>query len=62
MSSAIWEIYTSLYASKIIAKYERQGKYLSILHEAMCNNYFIVKCLLKSNVARGILIFSLMLT
>ena len=36
--------FTSLYASKIIAKYEKRGKYWSILHEATCDNYFIVKC------------------
>ena len=29
---------------KVIAKYEKQGKYLPILHEAMCDNYFVVKC------------------
>ena len=34
--------------SEIIAKYEKQGKYLPILHGATCDNYFIVKCLLKS--------------
>ena len=33
-------------------KDEKQGKYLPILHEATCDNNFIVKCLLKSNVAR----------
>ena len=37
--------------SEIIAKYEKQGNHLAILHGATCNNYFIVKCLLKSNVA-----------
>ena len=31
----------------ITAKYEKRGKYLSILHEATCDNYFIVKCLSK---------------
>ena len=30
----------------------KRRKYLPILHEATCENYFIVKCLLKSNVAR----------
>ena len=34
----------------LIAKYEKRGKYLPIFHKATCNNYFIVKCLLKSNV------------
>ena len=37
----------------MIAKYEKRGKYLQILHEATCDNYYIVKCLLKSNVATG---------
>ena len=40
----------SLKASEIIAKYEKQGKYLPILHETKCDNYFIAKCLLKSNL------------
>ena len=40
---------------QIIAKHEKRGKYLPILHEATCDNYFIVKWLLKSNVARAIL-------
>ena len=40
----------------IIAEYEKQGKYLPILHEKMCDNYFIVKCLLKSNESREILL------
>ena len=38
-------------ASEIITKYEKQGKYLAILHGATCGNYFVVKCLLKWNVA-----------
>ena len=42
-------LFTSLYASEIIAKYEKRGKYLPILQEAMYDNYFIVKCLLRSN-------------
>ena len=41
---------------EIIAKNEKRGKYLSILHEATCDNYFIIKCLLKSNVVRVILL------
>ena len=49
---AIWQIFSSF----LIAKYEKLGKYLPILHEATCNDYFIVKCLLKSNVARVILL------
>ena len=47
--------FTSSYASEIIAKYEKGGKYLPILHEATCDNYFIVKWLLKSNIASVIL-------
>ena len=39
--------FTSLKASKITAIYEKPGKYLPILHEATCDNYFIVKCLFK---------------
>ena len=34
----------------ITAEYEKRGIYLPILHEAMCDNYFIVKCLFKENV------------
>ena len=37
---------------QIIAKYKKRGIYLPILHEATCDIYFIVKCLLKSNLAR----------
>ena len=32
---------------EITAKYEKRGNYLPILHEAACDNYFIVKCLSK---------------
>ena len=39
--------FRSLYASEITAKYEKRGKYLTILHEATCDNYFIVKCLFE---------------
>ena len=39
---------------QIVAKNGKWGKYLPILHEAMCDNYYIVKCLLKSNLARVI--------
>ena len=53
--------FTSLWASEIIAKYEKRGKYLPILHEATCDNYFIVKCLLKSNKARVILLIKFLL-
>ena len=34
----------------IYEKYEKPGKYLPILHEATCTNYFIVKSLLKPNL------------
>ena len=43
-------------ACEIKGKYEKQGKYLSILHKATCNSYFMVKYLLKSNWARVCLI------
>ena len=46
--------FTSLQTSEIIAKYEKRGKYLPILHEGTCNKYFIVKCLLNSNAERVI--------
>ena len=36
---------------EIIAKYEKRGKYLPIMQEATCDNYFTVKCFLKSNIA-----------
>ena len=42
----------------IIAKYEKREKYLPILQEATWDNCFIVKCLLKSHVARVILLTS----
>ena len=42
--------------SKIITNYDKRGKCLPILHKATSNNYFIVKCLLKSNVANIILL------
>ena len=56
--SASWEIFSEFltFCNEIIAKYEKRGKYLTILHEATCDNYFIVKYLLKSNVARIILL------
>ena len=37
----------SYFATQIIAKYEKRGKYLPILHKATCDNYFTVKCLFK---------------
>ena len=39
--------FTSPQASEITAKYEKRGKYWPILHEATCDNYFIVKCLFE---------------
>ena len=36
-----------------------KGKYLPILYEATCNNYFFIKYLLISNVARIILLITL---
>ena len=47
---------TSFQASKIVPHYEKQKEYFPILHEAIWNNYFIVKCLLKLNMARGFLL------
>ena len=44
-----------------LVKYEKRGKYLPILHEATCDNYFIVKCLLKWNTARAILLTNFLL-
>ena len=32
------------FATYLTAKYEKQGKYMQISHEATCDNYFIVKC------------------
>ena len=37
-------------------KYEKREKFLTTVREATYNNYFIVKCFLKSNVARVILL------
>ena len=55
--SAIWAIFSEfLIFCNLIAKYEKQGKYLPILHEVTCNNYFIVNCLFKSNESRVILL------
>ena len=67
--SGIWEIlsefliFCNLFheASEIIAKYEKRGKYLPIFHEATCENYFIVKCLLKLNTARAVLLTNFLL-
>ena len=54
--SATWRIFSEfLIFCNLIAKYEKEGKCLPILHEGTCDNYFIVKYLLKSNVSRVIL-------
>ena len=54
--SATWRIFSEFVIfCNLIAKYEKEGKYLPILHEGTCDNYFIVKYLLKSNVSRVIL-------
>ena len=37
--------------TEVITKYKKRGKYLPILHETTCDNYFVVKYLLKLNVA-----------
>ena len=43
---AIWEIFSEfLIFCNLTAKYEKRGKYFPRLHEATCDNYFIVKCL-----------------
>ena len=62
---AIWEIFYEFFifcnlfhetlGGEIIVKYEKWVKYL-MLHKTTYNNYFIVKCLLKSNVSRVILL------
>ena len=39
----------SYFATYLTAKYEIREKYLPILHEATCDNYFIVKCLFYLN-------------
>ena len=61
VSSAIWEIFSEFLIFcnlfEVIVKYEKRGKYLPILQEPTCENYVIVtECLLKSNVARVILL------
>ena len=67
LPSAIWEIFLEflifcnlwlfheLWPSKIIGKYEKSRKYLTILHETARDNCFIVKSLVKSNESRVIL-------
>ena len=48
----------------MIVKYEKRGKYSTMLHNVTYNNYIIVKCLLKSIIARVIkyYLLSLLLT
>ena len=50
VSSAILEIFLDFF------RYSNLYKYLTILHKESCNNYFIVKCLFKSNIATVILL------
>ena len=50
---ALWEICPIF---ETIVKNKEQVKYLLMLHDATYNNYFIVECLLKLNVARIILL------
>ena len=48
--NVIWEIFSEFLifcSCEIAAKYEKREKYLPILHESTCDNYFIVKCLFK---------------
>ena len=55
--SAKWEIFSKFFIFCnlfIRAKYEKRGKYSPTLHEATCDNYFIVECLIKSNLSRVI--------
>ena len=56
--SGIWETFSEflIFCNYLIGKHEKRGKYLLILHEATSDNYFIVKCLLKSIIARTILL------
>ena len=53
---SIFRVSHILQLKEIIAKYEKWEKYLPILHEAKCDNYFIAKCSLKSTVSRVILL------
>ena len=46
--SAIWEIF-----SELLLFCKLRGKYFPILYKATYDNYFIVKCLLKSNVSES---------
>ena len=59
--SAMWEVFSEFHMlqliirairQEIIAKYEKRGKYMPILHKATCDNYFSVKCFLIPNMAR----------
>ena len=38
--SHILQLYNKIW--KIIAKYEKQGKFYPILHDKMCDSYFVV--------------------
>ena len=66
--SAVWEVFSEFFIFWNLfhellgklnnSKYEKRGNYSPILHKVTCNNYFNVKCLLKSNVVRVILLTS----
>ena len=45
-NTILWKIF-----SKFLIFFKRE-KYFRILREATCDNYFIIKCLFKSNMAR----------
>ena len=46
-SSSYFATYFSYFCNEITAKYEKLGKYLPILLNTTCDNYFIVKSLFK---------------
>ena len=51
-------IFAVSYIWQITAKYEKQGKYLPILHEETCDNYFIVKWILvQTKYGKSFLIY-----
>ena len=50
--SHILQSISRAFRSDIKVIYEKREKYLPVLHKTTCDNYFTVKCLLKSNEAR----------
>ena len=55
--SAIWEIFSEFVIfCNLFHKTLGEWNNSKILHEALCDNYFIIKCLLKYNVSRIILL------